>query len=270
MKSVKEWISISDMMTGLMMVFLFLSVLYMNQIQKEGEKKIKETKKSTEKIKKITKEYKNYKGLILNKLKQEFKKDLKKWNAEIIDESMVIRFLSPDIMFNPMESVIKEEFKSILNSFCPRYFKLLYEFREGIEEIRIEGHTSDEWIGASIMEAYFNNMKLSQDRTRSVLKYCITIQNNLYQNLITVLKNKIIGGNINGVNISKWTVKTLTANGLSSSSPICKKNTMKCRSFNRRVEFRIQVNDSSVLYKLINEVENIFNQSIFPMNKNSM
>ena len=54
MKSAKEWISISDMMTGLMMVFLFLSILYMNQIQKESEKRIKDTKKSAEKINKPT------------------------------------------------------------------------------------------------------------------------------------------------------------------------------------------------------------------------
>ena len=248
MKSAKEWISISDMMTGLMMVFLFLSILYMNQIQKESEERIKDTKKSAAKINKLTQEYMNYKVLILNKLKEEFQKDLRKWNAEIIEDSLVIRFLSPDIMFNPMESLIKKNFKGILNDFCPRYFKLLYEFRKGIEEIRIEGHTSDEWYGVSRKEAYFKNMKLSQDRTRSVLNYCVSIQR---------IEN----------NVNDWTIETLTANGLSSSRSICKEDTIRCRSLNRRVEFRIQINESSVLYEVIKEVENIFRQSIFPMKK---
>ena len=249
MKSAKEWISISDMMTGLMMIFLFLSVLYMNQIQKESEEKIKKNQESFNKVENLTKKYMNDKVLILKKLKEEFQKDLKKWKAEIIDESLVIRFLSPDIMFDPMKSLIKKEFKYILNDFCPRYFRILYEFKDGIEETRIEGHTSYEWGDLSKKEAYFKNMKLSQDRTRSVLRYCVTLRK----------EEK---------NINDWAMKTLTANGLSSSRPKCEENnTIRCRSLNRRVEFRIQVNESSVLYKVIKEVENIFHQSIFPMKK---
>ncbi len=242
MKSAKEWISISDMMTGLMMVFLFLSILYMNHLQKEKEAMLIAIKK----INKLTKKYMNYKMVISDELKDKFKNDLKKWNAEIKEDFLVIKFLSPDIMFNPMESLIKKEFKSILNDFCPRYFKILFEFRKGIEEIRIEGHTSDEWRGFSKKEAYFKNMKLSQDRTRSVLHYCTTIKNI-------------------ETNVRDWAIKILTANGLSSSRPICEKDTVRCRTRNRRVEFRIQINESSVLYKVIKEVENIFQQSILPI-----
>lgn len=244
MKSAKEWISISDMMTGLMMVFLFISILYMNQIQKE----IKDTKKSVKKVNQLTQGHMNYKVLILKKLKEEFQKNLKEWNAEIVEDSLIIRFLSPDIMFDPGKSTIKKEFKHILNNFCPRYFKILYEFKEGIEEIRIEGHTSDEWGEAFKKEAYFQNMELSQDRTRSALHYCVTIKN--------VQKN-----------INDWAIKQLTANGLSSSRPICKQDTLRCRTLNRRVEFRIQINESSVLYKVIKEVENIFRQSISSLKK---
>ena len=241
MKSTKEWLSISDMMTGLMMVFLFISILYIDQAQKESEKRIKKTKESAKKIEDITKEYRNYKVLILKKLKEEFQKDLRKWNAEIIEDFLVIRFLSPDIMFNPMESIIKKEFKGILNDFCPRYFKLLYEFRKGIEEIRIEGHTSKEWHGVSKKEAYYKNMKLSQDRTRSVLVYCTSIQS---------IEKKV----------NNWSLETLTANGLSFSRLICQEDTVKCRSLNRRVEFRIQINESSTLYQIIKEAESIFKQ----------
>ena len=87
-------------------------------------------------------------------------------------------------------------------------------------------------------------MKLSQDRTRAVLNYCATIQ--------SIDKS-----------VNDWAIETLTANGLSSSRPRCKEDTIRCRTLNRRVEFRIQINESSVLYKVIKEVETIFRQSIF-------
>ena len=246
MKSTKEWISISDMMTGLMMVFLFISVLSMVQIQKESEEKLKATKKNISKIQEIIDNYSYDKILILKELKKEFEKDLKKWeNAEIIDHSLTIRFVSPDIMFEPKSSFIKPEFKKILSDFCPRYFNLLYQMKNSIEEIRIEGHTSYEWGKLSKREAYFKNMKLSQDRSRAVLSYCARLKN--------------IRPEING-----WAIKKLTANGLSSSRPICKEDWVKCRYRNRRVEFRIQVNESVLLNKIIKTVKEIFSQSLSP------
>ena len=229
MKSAKEWISISDMMTGLMMVFLFIAIAYMVQIQKDSEKRVKH-------IDELTNKYVAHKKTIYEKLREEFQADLKKWNAEIVESSLVIRFLSPDVMFNPMKSIIKGEFKRILDDFCPRYFNLLYNFKVGIEEIRIEGHTSKEWGGVSNEEAYFQNMRLSQDRTRSVLHYCVAIKK----------MEKHISG---------WARGKLTANGLSSSRQMCQENTVRCRASNRRVEFRVQINGSSVLHEIIKEVK---------------
>jgi len=210
MKSTKEWISISDMMTGLMMIFLFISVVYIEQSLKD--------------VKHIDYSFKNYvknKNLIYQNLYNEFHRDLKKWNAELIKDSLVIRFLSPQIMFNQGEIVIKPKFQKILSNFCPRYFKLLYKF-EVVDEIRIEGHTSNEWIGLSPQKAYFKNMELSQGRTRSVLQYCVN-------------KEKP------NSTIRKWATRHLTANGLSSSRPLCEENTIHCRVKNRRVDFRIQI-----------------------------
>ncbi len=244
MKSTKEWISISDMMTGLMMVFLFISILYMNQVQKDSAERIKKSKESIEQIDKITEKHKNYKEIIAKRLKTEFQYDLKKWNAIIPqDNSLTIRFLSPDIMFNAGSSMIKKEFKNILSDFCPRYFKILYNLRKEINEVRIEGHTSKEWKGAlSKKDAYFKNMKLSQDRTRSVLQYCVNLNN---------IK----------ININNWMMKTLTANGLSSSKPTkeCVHNSVRCRKLRRRVEFRISVNELHVLNTVIKTVKSFFN-----------
>lgn len=224
MKIGKEWLSISDMMTGLMIIFLFISVIYIQQ-----------SLKHVEEIDKAIKKYIKYKTLIYNDLKKEFNEDLKiwdenknefdkdpkKWDAELVKDSLIIRFLSPQIMFNPGEIIIKPGFKKILSDFCPRYLNLLHKFNF-IDEIRIEGHTSSEWEGLSPDEAYFKNMALSQNRARSVLKYCFEI----------VRHNP---------KIKKWAIERLTANGLSSSRPICKEDTVRCRARNRRVAFRVQI-----------------------------
>ena len=237
MKSTKEWISISDMMTGLMMVFLFIAIVYIDQVQKDSKK----SQESIQKIDKITKKHENYKEIIANMLNKEFQHDLKKWKAIIPqDNSLTIRFLSPDIMFNAGSSTIKKEFKNILSDFCPRYFNVLYKLRKEINEVRIEGHTSKEWKGAlSKKDAYFKNMKLSQDRTRSVLQYCVMLND---------IKT----------DINNWMMKILTANGLSSSRPTkeCLHDSVRCRNLRRRVEFRISVNEIHVLNAVIETVKN--------------
>ena len=237
MKSTKEWISISDMMTGLMMIFLFIAVLYMNQ----QESYMNQQKKLIAKVKNITDQYTNYKTQVGNALKKEFEKDLKKWKGFLpLEDPLVIRF-PPNIMFKGGSSQIKKTFKSVLNNFCPRYFKVLEEVKTGISEIRIEGHTSMEWTWAlSDKEAYLHNMKLSQDRARSVLQYCVTLKN--------------IPPSLN-----QWAIKKLTANGLSSSRPICNtENKKNCRRQNRRVEFRVQINESNIVNEVIKIVTHIF------------
>ena len=59
----------------------------------------------------------------------------------------------------------------ILDGFFPRYLGVLEMFKDEIDEVRIEGHTSSEWLGSTGDDAYFNNMRLSQGRTRSVLEH---------------------------------------------------------------------------------------------------
>jgi outer membrane protein OmpA-like peptidoglycan-associated protein len=89
------------------------------------------------------------------------------------------------------------------------------KFRNYIEEIRIEGHTDS-------ISNYYYNMKLSQERTRSVLEY--------------VLENKELE---NG-NAKYWVRNLLTANGLSYSKPLTSNTTPEGRDLNRRVEFRVR------------------------------
>ena len=234
-ESEDQWISISDIMTVLMIIFLFISILYIKRIQQQ----IKIIKQANSAIHEISKEHTDHKQIIYDLLKEEFDKDLKKWGAKLLKDPIVIRFLSPEIMFHSGKSTIQPYFKNILFEFCPRYFSVLSRFKKRIEEVRIEGHTSFEWQGAKTqLEAYFNNLKLSQNRTISVLEYCIAVK---------ALQS----------NIRSWTIKNATANGLSSSRPLCLSDSPACRNLNRRVEFRVQIKNEDILNKINKNLQKI-------------
>ena len=79
-------------------------------------------------------------------------------------------------------------------------------------------------------------MKLSQDRTRSVLKFSLSQ----------------IGDN----DIYDWTKLRTTANGLSSVKPIVKNNTSENRKLNRRVEFRIKTDAEEQIREMLLYDEN--------------
>jgi outer membrane protein OmpA-like peptidoglycan-associated protein len=196
-----SWASISDVMSVLMMVFMFISIAFIYQLQNEKE---------------------TYR-LELNKaLHKEFDKDLNKWNAEITNKN-IVRF---NAHFDMGSSNIPEKFKEILTVFFPRYIKVLTsnKFKNNTEEIRIEGHTSNGWgKNTSEEENYLNNMTLSQNRANNVLAFCYKIDN-----------NNIISNN------KKWLEKLLRANGMSFSKPIYEFNTTKPDPIkSRRVEFRV-------------------------------
>ena len=154
-------------------------------------------------------------------LQEEFKEDLPKWKASLNRENLSVRFEEPSVFFDVGSSNLTTGFKKILDDFFPRYINLLRKYQDSIMEVRIEGHTSSEWAGAKDkLDAYFHNMELSQDRTRSVLQYCLTIDS---------MQPHI-----------SWAIGTITANGLSSISPITGTNGKEDPDLSRRVEFRVR------------------------------
>lgn len=222
----EHWISISDMMSGLMMVFIFISVIYMIQIFKDKAK-----------IEKIAITYDKMQTQLYEELENEFREDLKKWNAEIERSTLSIRFKEPDILFEQGSILVKPLFKDILRDFIPRYLRILSseKYKQDIEEIRVEGHTSSEWrYDVSADMAYINNMELSQGRTRSVLEYILNIEDvSSYKDL-------------------EWLKSHLTANGLSSSKLVLRDDGSENRQESRRVEFRVRTNAEKRIVEIIN------------------
>ena len=220
----ENWISISDLMAGLMVIFLFIAITYIRPII-EIQNQIRE----------IVVAWQDSELEIYEALEREFKDDIPKWHAELDSETLSVRFKAPDVLFDSGTANLKPEFEEILNDFFPRYIRLLYEFREAISEIRIEGHTSSEWEGAlTDDEAYFNNMALSQARTRTVLVYSLGLQE--------VVKYK------------EWARDQLTANGLSSSQLIYF-GQQEDKIQSRRVEFRVRTNSKEQIVKVLQTIE---------------
>ena len=215
------WMNISDLMSVLMMIFMFIAIAYMIDVTKEKVR-----------IENVAETYNQTRDNLYNALQAEFKDSLSSWNAEIDKADLSVRFREPRMMFNQGESDIPVRFCRILDYFFPKYIDILSsdEFKGSIEEIRIEGHTSSEWArNVSEDDAYMLNMKLSQDRTRSVLYYCLNIPK---------LSNR------------GWTKHRLTANGLSSSKRIVEHGQENAEK-SRRVEFRVRTNAETTISKIL-------------------
>ena len=229
-----QWISISDMMAGLMVIFLFVALSFMLDAQEKKNK----IEVDRDRIKEIAVTYQRLQNDLYNDLYQEFKDDLDEWDASIDKSTLSMRFNAPDVLFEIGSDELRPRFIRILNDFFPRYVRELAQdkYRDDIEEIRIEGHTSSEWTeSVSPEEAYILNMELSQDRTRSVLEYVLNIQT------APVPQER------------EWTQKRLTANGLSSSKLRFKNNGEEDKIQSRRVEFRVRTNAEKRIVRIIQE-----------------
>lgn len=222
-ESSEHWVSVSDLMSGLMMVFLFISIALMRHALIERDK-----------IKEVAVAYKNNQVALYEDLKTEFQADLQRWNAEIDKETLSFEFKSPDILFGLGSSVMRPQFKDVLSDFFPRYMKVLNRFKLSINEVRIEGHTSSQWnTGVSSEEAYFRNMELSQARTRSVLLFVQELQASIED--------------------QAWTRRNVAAVGLSSSRPVLDQNGNEDPVRSRRVTFRVISNAETQIRRLIED-----------------
>ena len=89
-------------------------------------------------------------------------------------------------------------------------------------------------------QAYFNNMELSQERTRNVLEFCLRLLDSPAERT--------------------WTKQFVTANGLSSSQLIISEGAEDFEA-SRRVEFRTRTSAEQQLVSIISE---------FPDDENSI
>ena len=209
--------SISDMMSGLMLVFLFIAIGFMIEIQSQKDE-----------MKNVAVIYRDSKANLNENLYEEFDADLEKWDAEITKDNAIV-FNAPQVLFRVNESDLTDEFKTILEDFFPRYLGVITseQYINEIKEIRVEGHTSNEWGSlTSKKDIYLNNMKLSQERSFKVLSYCYALDDDS-------VKEKRV-----------WLESYFRANGMAFAK-------FKDNENSRRVEFTLQMKSEDKVYQIL-------------------
>ena len=151
------WISVSDLMTGLMILFMFIAIAYIRKVQKSTS---------------VLSDYVETKDRLHEKLVKEFEGDTVRWDMSI-GKDLSMKFKNPSTLFESGSAELTPTFKEILNEFIPRYFNILIndELKDDIMEIRIEGHTDDVPYPQLDKDPYIANVILSQKRALSVLVY---------------------------------------------------------------------------------------------------
>jgi len=157
-KTANIWESISDLMTGLMIVFLFVCIGFLYQLKDTVNK------------------YEKVRNSIHQDLIKEFNpEDMARLGARI-EEDLRVVFVAPSVFFSVGDNTVNQNFQNVLAEFFPRYVKVLEKYSDDIVEVRIEGNASLEYNGdINSNAAYFYNMKLSQERAFNVLQYVFSL-----------------------------------------------------------------------------------------------
>lgn len=222
------WLSVSDLMTGLMVIFLFVAIAYISRVQKNQS---------------VLTDYVETKNEMHDKLVKEFAGDTLKWQMAI-GKDLTMKFKEPTVLFASGSYQLTPRFKEILDEFLPRYFNILLNdsLSNKIKEIRIEGHTDNVPLPSYDPDPYIANAMLSQQRALSVVRYFRSMP--AYQQYTPEQKHQL----------EFW----LTANGLSYGKSLDSDGEYTLKSgkpinkdLSRRVEFRIVTSGDEVLENFV-------------------
>ncbi len=211
------WRSFSDMMAGLLMIFILFLTIAMLQLNIQ-EDLLQDKEEEVNRIIGVRQK-------IVEELKREFENSDLQLNID--PESGAISF-SEGVFFDYDKYEIKDTGRDYLKSFIPKYIKVLLsdKNRDYISEIIIEGHTDTQG-------SYMYNLELSQKRAFEVAKFILSED---FEEL-SQEENKRLKS-------------ILTANGRSFSNPILDENGVIDAEKSRRVEFKFRLKDEEMIYQM--------------------
>ena len=235
-EEVTYWLSYSDMMAALLLVFVLIISFTMLQAKSQYEAKEKELQEQKE----LLSEQQNImasqqeqldkvigvRSDLAAALREEFEgSDLK----VSVDPSTGAITLDSSILFDVNSYEIKQSGQDFLQEFLPRYVGVLLkpEFRDYISEIIIEGHTDTNGD-------YMHNLELSQQRALSVARLCV-MDNSTVFDAEALEKIRPI----------------LTANGRSYSDPVYNADGSVNLDASRRVEFKFRLTDEEMIDEMM-------------------
>ncbi|MDR9394787.1 MAG: hypothetical protein RI571_10815 [Roseovarius sp.] len=126
----------------------------------------------------------------------------------------------PDaILFEANSAEIQKDFDTLLQSFCRLWFETLYEQRDALDTMQVEGHASSEFGPLSPEKAFVRNLDLSQRRAAAVFVRCLAYSGD--------------------DEITDWARSSMAAVGYSSSRAILEDG-VENRAASRRVVFALE------------------------------
>jgi len=127
-----------------------------------------------------------------------FKEEIEKKEI-VVKEDLSINFNDERLYFKVGEYELTDVQKRFLDLFGRKLFSFLYDNKEMIETLEINGHTSSEWGESDFSNSYINNERLSMNRSFATLSH--------------MFKNE-------DENRKKWLSEVLKGSGLSFSKKI--------------------------------------------------
>src|SRR5574344_346888 len=206
------WVTMSDLLLGLMVVFLVLFVFAITGYTQDKVTQHESQYQATEKI----------------------AKELKKNNIKVHVDKFSGRIKISDLELFELNSwELSPKGKTYMSKFVPIYLNTVMKdpkIRENVSQIIIEGHSdSQTFAGAkSSQEKYFKNMDLSLKRASSVAQYIV----------YSDYKDK--------KSYESQLLKLLSVEGKGPSEPVMK-NGKEDFSKSRRVELKLMFKDKNVL-----------------------
>lgn len=206
------WVTMSDLLLGLVVVFL---VLFVFAITGFTQNKINEKETQYEVTEKIAQELE----------KNNIKVDVDKFSGTIK--------ISDLELFELNSWELSDNGKAYMSKFVPVYLNTIMtdkKIKENISQIIVQGHTdSQNFAGVNTaQEQYYRNMDLSLKRASSVAQYIVFVQYN------------------GKANYEKDLFKLLSVEGKGPSEPILVEGKEDFAK-SRRVELKIMFKDKSII-----------------------
>jgi len=219
------WLTYSDLLSGLLLMFILLMMLALWNFQNANKDLIDEKDRYQQMIQENAEMKEKIERTVgvRAELIQDLTMQLQKNNINaVISETGAIK-VDETILFEFGRSELKPEGRAFLNRFISVYLGVLSQdkYKDQVKEIIIEGHTDS--VGD-----YLDNLDLSQARAISVAKYCMSQESGLDTAMRDYLEY------------------FLTANGRSESRPVITNNE-EDQNKSRRVEFLFRLSDEETI-----------------------
>ena len=256
------WRSYSDMMAGLLLLFVLVMCISFMQAQKNYQEKLAEEAAHQKTQSQLLSELEERENLVasqqaaldeqeelmaqqqqkieqiigikadlISALKQEF--DQQSLNV-VIDEADGSIALDSNILFGYNENELTDEGNAMLSEILPVYCKVLMseKYQDYLAEVRIDGYTDTSGD-------YLYNLQLSQERALAVANYLIESCSSF----------------LNAEEQANLQSK-LTANGHSMSNPVYTSDGQIDMDASRRVEIKFSLKDEEMINELKQVMDN--------------